>query len=131
MFGLIKKIFIGLLTDLVNGFNHTKCVLLSNQKCMIQPTLINLHPNEYSQKFHYCPFAVKLDRCVGSCNTLNNLSTKVCAPNKTEDLILSVFNTITGINESKTLTKHISCKCNRRFKGKKCNSDQWWNNRKC
>ena len=131
MFGLIKKIFIGLLTDLVNGFNHTKCVLLSNQKCMIQPTLINLHPNEYSQEFHYCPFAVKLDRCVGSCNTLNNLSTKVCGPNKTEDLILSVFNTITGINESKTLTKHISCKCNRRFKGKKCNSDQWWNNRKC
>ena len=55
MFGLIKKIFIGLLTDLVNGFNHTKCVLLSNQKCMIQPTLINLHPNEYSQEFHYCP----------------------------------------------------------------------------
>ena len=42
---------------------------LSNQKCMIQPTFINLHPNEYSQEFHYYPFAVKLDRCVGSCNT--------------------------------------------------------------
>ena len=40
MFGLIKKIFIGLLTGLVNGYNHTKCVSLSNQKCMIQPTLI-------------------------------------------------------------------------------------------
>ena len=131
MFGLIKKIFIGLLTDLVNGFNHTKCVLLSNQKCMIQPTLINLHPNEYSQEFHYCPFAVKLDRCVGSCNTLNNLSTKVCAPNKTEDLILSVFNTITGINESKTLTKHISCKCKCKLDQRKCNSNQWWNNNKC
>ena len=39
-----------------------KCVSLSNQKCMIQPTLINLHPNEYSQEFHYYPFAVKLDR---------------------------------------------------------------------
>ena len=76
MFGLIKKIFIGLLTDLVNGFNHTKCVSLSNQKCMIQPTLINLHPNEYSQEFHYYPFAVKLDRCAGSCNTLNDLSNK-------------------------------------------------------
>ena len=45
MFGLIKKIFIVLLTGLVNGYNHTKCVLLSNQKCMLQPTLINLHPN--------------------------------------------------------------------------------------
>ena len=51
MFGLIKKIFIGLLTGLVNGSNHTKCVSLSNQKCMIQSTLINLHPNEYSQEF--------------------------------------------------------------------------------
>ena len=34
---------------------------LSNQKCMIQPTLINLHPNEYSQEFHYYPSAVKLE----------------------------------------------------------------------
>ena len=42
MFGLIKKIFIGLLTGLVNGSNHTKCISLSNQKCMIEPTLINL-----------------------------------------------------------------------------------------
>ena len=41
MFGLIKKIFTGLLTGLVNGSNHTMCVSLSNQKCMIQPTLIN------------------------------------------------------------------------------------------
>ena len=67
MFGLIKKIFIGLLTGLVNGSNHTKCVSFSNLNCMTQSTLINLHPNEYSQEFHYYPFAVKLDRCIGSC----------------------------------------------------------------
>ena len=118
MFWLIKKIFIGLLSSIVNASNHTKCIFLSNGKCMIQPTLINLHPNEYSQEFHYYPFAVKLDRCVGSCNTLNDLSNKVCVPNKTEDLNLSVFNMITGINESKTLTKHISCECKCRFDGK-------------
>ena len=79
------KIFIGLLTGLVNGSNHTKCVSLSNQKCMIQPTLINLHPNEYRQEFHYYQFAVKLDRCVGSCNTLNGLSNRACVPNRPED----------------------------------------------
>ena len=49
MFGLIKKIFIGWLTGLVNGSNHAKCVSLSNQKCMAQPARINLHPNEYSK----------------------------------------------------------------------------------
>ena len=32
MFGLIKKIFIGLLTGLVNGSNHTKFASLSNEK---------------------------------------------------------------------------------------------------
>ena len=70
MFGLIKKIFIGLLTGLVNGSNHTKCVSLSNQKCMTQLTLMNLHPHKYSKEFHYFPFEFKLVRCVGSCNTL-------------------------------------------------------------
>ena len=47
---------------------------------------MNLHPNEYSQKLHYYPFTVKLDSCVGSCNTLNDFSNKICVPNKTEDL---------------------------------------------
>ena len=95
MFGLITKIFIGLLTGLVNGSNHTNCVSLSNQKCMTQRTLINLDPNEYTQEFHCYSAAVKLDICAGSCNTVNDLSNKVRIPNKTEDLNLSVFNTIT------------------------------------
>ena len=108
MLGLIKKIFIGLLTGLVNGYNHF--IFIYN---------------------HYYPFAVKSDRCVGSCNTLSDLSNKVCILNKTEDLNLSVFNMITGINEPKTLTKHISCKCKCNLDGTKCNTNQWWNNNKC
>ena len=39
----------GLLTSIVNASNHTNCVSLSNQKCMTQPTLTNLHPNECIQ----------------------------------------------------------------------------------
>ena len=37
-----------------------------------------------------------LDRCVGSFNTINNLSNKVYVPNKTEDLKIGLFNMITG-----------------------------------
>ena len=44
MFGLIKKMFLRLLISIVNTSNHAKCVSLRNQKCMIQPTLISLHP---------------------------------------------------------------------------------------
>ena len=103
--------FIGLLTRLVKESNHTKCVSFRNQKCMIQPTLINLHPNEYSHDLNYNPFVVKLNRFAGSCNTLNGLPDKVCVPNKIEDLDIYVFNMITGKNESKILTKDISCEC--------------------
>ena len=99
--------FIVLLTSIINASNHTKYVSLSNQNYETQPTLINLHPNEYSQKLHYYPFAVNLDKYVGSCNTLNDLSNKACVQNKTEDLNMSIFNMITGINGSKTLTKDI------------------------
>ena len=46
----------------------------------------------------------KFEICIGSCSTFNELSNKVCVPNKTEDLNLSAFNMITGINGLKTLT---------------------------
>ena len=74
--------FIRLLTSTVSASNHTKCILLSNQKCMAQPTLINVHLNEYSWELHFNPFAIKLDRCVGSCNTFNDSSNKVSLPIK-------------------------------------------------
>ena len=43
--------FIVLLSNIANGSNHTKYISLSNQKCMVQPILINLHPNKYSEEF--------------------------------------------------------------------------------
>ena len=110
MFRLIEEIFIGLLTALANGYNHIKCISLINQKCQSQPTLINFHPNKYSQKFHCYPFAVKWNGCVGSCNNRNNLPNKACVASKTEDINLTVFNMIRDINESETFKKHISCK---------------------
>ena len=49
---------------------------------------------------HYYLFAVKLDRCAGSYNTLKLIvmSHKVCALSKTEDLSTHVFNMITEKN---------------------------------
>ena len=44
---------------------------------------------------------------------------------------MSVYNLITRINELKTLTKYISCKCKCKFDYRKCNSYQKWNNDKC
>ena len=83
------------------------------------------------ENFTMNTFAVKLDRCVGSCNTLNDLSHKAYVPNKTEDLNLSVFNMITGINESKKSPEYMTSEYKCRLGERICNSDQWWNNDKC
>ena len=98
-----------------------KICVIKQSKCITQRTPINLHPNEYSQELHYHLFEINLDRWAGSCNTLDNLSNKVSVPNKTKDLNLHVFDMITVINESRTLTKYISSKCECKLYTKKCN----------
>ena len=69
-------------------------------------------------------------RFARSCNTINDLSNKTCVPNKTEDLNLSTFHMITEINQSKKLTKHISCGCKCVFNEMKLESNQLLNNDK-
>ena len=102
MFGLIKKMSMGLLINIVNTSDHTKCMSLSNR--MTQPTLINLHPNEFRccQEFHYYWFIVKLDLFEVA---ILDLSNTVCVPNNMcSKKSLSMFNMIMGISESKILT---------------------------
>ena len=91
MFGFVKKMFFRLLISIVSASNRTKRVSLSYQKCMSQPSHIYLHPNEYSQELRYYPFAVNLDTCAGSCNTLDEVSSIVCVLDETEDLHLHIF----------------------------------------
>ena len=48
--------FIGLLTDIVNICNHTKCVSSSNHECTTEPTPINLNHNECAKGLHTIHF---------------------------------------------------------------------------
>ena len=50
---IYKKMFVILLTSIVSFSNSAKCISLSNQKFMTQPTVINLHTNEYSQELRW------------------------------------------------------------------------------
>ena len=97
MFEFIQKIIIGLLTSLVNASIHTKCVFVTDQKYTLQPTSINVHPNEYTKGLRYYPFEINLGR-VSEVNTFTDLSIKVCVLNKTEDLNLNMLNMIVGMN---------------------------------
>ena len=64
------KLFLIIISCIVSASNHTKCISLRNQQCTTQATVINLHPNEYTQGLRYFSFAVNLDRCTGSCKIL-------------------------------------------------------------
>ena len=75
---------------------------------MTQPTLVSLHSNEYNHGLRYYPFTVNLDRCVGSCNTLNDLPYKIC--------VEYIFKIVLHSYEEK-------CK----YGGRNGNSKQKWN----
>ena len=83
---------------MANVSDHAKCISLSNQPHMIKSILIDLNPDERNQGLHCYSFLVTLDRCNVSFNTLDDLSNKVCAPNKTKAVHLSVLNEISRIN---------------------------------
>ena len=65
----------------------------------------------------------------GSRNAADNLSTKVCVPNK-KNVSLKVFKKIAKICQAKTLVKHILCGCKSKFNSTTCNSNLKWNNDK-
>ena len=94
---------------------------------MVRPTFIALNTIE----LNYYPSMISLDKCNGSCNAVDDLSTKICILSKIEYVKVIVFNVITKINEPKTLVKHISCNCKCKFDSTTCNSNQTWNNDKC
>ena len=50
---------------------------------------------------------ISLDRCGGSCSTLNDLTDRICVPIETKDVNIIVFNKVARINESKPLVKYI------------------------
>ena len=91
---------------------------------------ISLHPNEYNQELNCYLFAGKLDRWVGSYNTINDLPKNYVFQVK-QDLNIHVFNMITRKNQSSVLTEDVSCKCKCKFDGRKCNSNQKCNISKC
>lgn len=67
---------------------------------------------------------VSLNRCYGSSNTLDDVSSRICIPNKTDKVNLYILNIITRINESITLTKHILSNSKCKFDRSKFNTYQ-------
>ena len=70
MLVFIKKIFyIGsLFLSLLVSATSLDCISMKNQECKIKPEIININSNNPI----FYPFSIKINKCNGNCNNINN-----------------------------------------------------------
>ena len=130
MFGFIKKVlFTAMIFFSSNVLNVSslECVSMNNQECKIRSEIINVHTNESM----FYPYSIKINKCKGSCNTINDPYAKLCVPDTIKDINVKVFNLMSRTNETRHIEWHKACKCKCRLDASVCNNKQRWNEDKC
>ena len=97
----------------VLSVNLLKCVLMNTQVRKVRPQLININSNEPL----FYPYSVKISKCSGSWNNINDLFGKLCVPDV-------LFNLMSRSNETKHIKWHQACKCKCRLERSVCNKDK-------
>ena len=123
-FNVLTTVGLGLLPIKVNSL---KCMLMNNQKSMSRPEIMDLNPNEPV----FFPYLIKINKCSGSCNTINDPYAKLCVPDITKNINVKVFNLMARINGTRQIVWHETCKCICRLTSAVCNSRQIWTEDKC
>ena len=72
-----------------------------------------------------------MNRCVGSCNTINDPYGKTCFANDIENIALKVFNLLSQNNETIDTEKYKSCESKCKLNKGACNNKQTWNKDTC
>ena len=66
---------------------------MNNEECKIRTEIINLNTNEPM----FYPYSIKINRCKGDCNTINDPYAKICAPDQIKDTYVKVFNIVFNV----------------------------------
>ena len=106
-----------------------ECVSVVNQKCMPRPKILDVHEGVGEALFY--PYNVQVNKCNGSCNTLDNPMAKLCVPNVIKRLNMQVYNFLMRLNETRNVLWHESCKCVCKLNSSVCNNKQIWNGDTC
>ena len=67
-----------------------ECVSVVNQKCMPRPKILDV--NEGVGEALLYPYNVLVNKCSGSCNTLDNPVSKICVPKVIKNVNIKVYN---------------------------------------
>ena len=111
MFRFFKKVFVSAMMFFgcnLSNANSLKWVSMSNQECKARPEIINI--NSYEPSF--CPYSVKITKCSGSCNNINNpYHMQKCVFLTLLKTNVKVFNLISRANKARHIKLHGTCKC--------------------
>ena len=97
IFRFVKKVFFLGLTILSNFTNALDCISMKNQECKTRPEVININSNNPI----FYPFSIKINKCSGNCNNINNPYAKICVPDAIKDLNVKEFNFMSRTNETR------------------------------
>ena len=86
-----------------------ECVSVVNQKCMPRPKILDV--NEGVGEALFYPYNVLVNKCSGSCNTLDDPMVRICVPNIIKNVNIKVYNFSVRLNEIRNVLWHESCKC--------------------
>ena len=100
--------------------NSLKRMSVVNQKCMYRPKIIDVN----SEEPVFYPYFIKVNKCSGSCNNINDPFAKLCVPDVSKNINVKVFNLMSRINERRQMIWHETCKCVCRLTSAVCNSRQ-------
>ena len=104
-----------------------ECVSINNQGCKVRSEIINVNTNEPM----FYPFSIKINKCKGSCNTINDPHAKLCVPDIIKNINVKVFNLMSRTNETRHIERHKTCKFKCRLDTSVSNNKQRWNEDKC
>ena len=96
---------------------------------MPRPKILDV--NEGVGEALFYSYHVQVNKCSGSCNTLDNPIKKFCVPDVIKGLNIKVYNFSTMLNETCNVLWHESCKCVCKLNSSVCNNKQIWNSNTC
>ena len=83
LFGIIKR-------------KALEYVSVVNQKCMQRPKILDVNEGICEALFY--PYNVQVNKCSGSCNTLDNPMAELCVPNVIKGVNKQVHNFLMRLN---------------------------------
>ena len=78
--------------------NALECVSVVNQKCMSRPKILNV--NEGIGEALFYPYNVLVNKCSESCDTLDNLMSKICVLKIIKNVNMKVYKFLMRFNET-------------------------------